>query len=230
MNLPNLVFSFMIILALMHLFNFHMSFSVSLTIYVKEEAGILIRTTLNLLINLRSIAMFRIFREPQSSWPHFSEIMKYSQGRSEEKVRARRFQSGPGRNIQIEMFRDWHVLVTDIERMCLALKCYRRLSEVQNWAPRTSTIFSPAVCPCGDTQDDKKWTACKTVPGTNESCSLLLLSHLWLALDFLGCNPVMLRENSRWPIWKEKTGHTRQMQCTLSLTVLYQRSIFWTIP
>lgn len=67
-----------------------------------------------------------------------------------------RFQSGPGRNIQIEMFRNWHVLVTDIERMCLALKCHRRLSEVQNWAPRTSTIFSPAVCHCGDTQDDKK--------------------------------------------------------------------------
>ena len=60
----------MIILALMHLLNFYMSFRVSLTIYAKEEAGIL--------INLRSIAMFRIFREPQYSWPYFSEIMKDS--------------------------------------------------------------------------------------------------------------------------------------------------------
>lgn len=68
----------MIILALMHLLNFYMSFRVSLTIYAKEEAGILIRTMLNLLINLRSIAMFRIFREPQYSWPYFSEIMKDS--------------------------------------------------------------------------------------------------------------------------------------------------------
>ena len=92
----------MIILALMHLFNFHMSFSVSLTIYVKEEAGILIRTTLNLLINLRSIAMFRIFREPQSSWPHFSEIMKYSQGRSEEKGRATSALSSLGEAIILE--------------------------------------------------------------------------------------------------------------------------------
>ena len=52
-----------------------------------------------------------------------------------------RFQSGPGRNIQIEMFRNWHVLVTDIERMCLALKCHRRLSEVQNWAPELQLSF-----------------------------------------------------------------------------------------
>lgn len=79
-----------------------MSFRVSLTIYAKEEAGILIRTTLSLLINLRSIAMFRIFREPQSSWPHFSEIMKYSQDKSEEKVRATSALSSLGEAIILE--------------------------------------------------------------------------------------------------------------------------------
>lgn len=69
----------MIMLALMYLLNFHMSFRFGLTIYVKEEAGILIRAMFNILINLRSLAMFKIFKERQSSWPHFSEIMKESQ-------------------------------------------------------------------------------------------------------------------------------------------------------
>lgn len=82
-----------------------MSFRIGLPIYVKEEAGILIRTMFNILINLRNIAMFRIFRKPQSSWPHFSEIMKESQDRPEQKVRDTSGLSSLGEAIILE--RQW---------------------------------------------------------------------------------------------------------------------------
>lgn len=37
----------------------------------------------------------------------------------------------------------------------------------------------------------------KTAPEINRSCNLLSLSHLWLSVDILGYNSMMLRGNSR---------------------------------
>ena len=46
-SLLTLIFPFKIVLAIMHPLNFHINFRISLTIYAKEEAGILTGTMLN---------------------------------------------------------------------------------------------------------------------------------------------------------------------------------------
>lgn len=90
-----------------------------------------------------------------------------------------RRQRGPGGDTEIKMFRDWHVLVTNITVDVSRLKCLRRHSEVPNWAPTiSSTTCSPAVRHCGDTEDDNKWTSLPKQPQWPMGVAIYSHSHI----------------------------------------------------